>query len=256
MTIPASGAVSFSDLRSEFVPGNSGSVSLGNFYRGLQTNEALVLSGPTQNANIATSGTITMASFRGAVQGLNLTGQVRLLSPVANCGGVGVRAGSVGVSTPNSIYNYVYWNPAGYVTPSNGRQTQAGTLVSGVKYGYIVLTSGDQSGGSRQRYDGPTIPSRGYNSGQGEAVMGTTQFQDIKANSGFPTLTAFGHQGTVTVNFTTITASQGSGYGQLIVRHQTGTSDPSKGGAYAYFWPYNILKKGYELMGMTFNEGG
>lgn len=74
MAIKASGALSFSDLSAEF--GGAAPYSLSQYYRG----GARVPSGPSQNANIATAGAISMGQFYGAVKGFvfnqTLTGSV------------------------------------------------------------------------------------------------------------------------------------------------------------------------------------
>jgi len=249
MALPSSGTIGISDLKTEYVPSGVTAVSLSDLYRGGE----YVLSGPSGNSSIPTSGAISLSNFYGGVQGFNLGDAVNLYD-VAYCYSQGSRAGSNGVSTPDSIYNYLYWNPLGYVDPSNGRQDQSGTLTSGTKYGYIVITSGDQTG-TRNFYAGGTISSRGYNSGQGESTMGSCTWTAIKNGSGYPSNSTFNHQGTVTAAFSTITASQGSSNGQLIAKNTQGVSDAGKGGGVVYFYPYNILKKGYQNMGISFSEG-
>jgi hypothetical protein len=249
MALPGSGVIGISNLQSEFVPTGSTGNAFSDFYRGGN----FVLNGPAANNSIPTSGTISLSNFYGAIQGFNLGDAVNLYD-VALCYSQGSRAGSNGVSTPDSIYNYLYWNPLGYVDPSNGRQSQAGTLSSGTKYGYIVLTSGERTG-TRNFYAGGTITSRAYNSGQGESTMGACTWTAIKNNSGFPAYTIFSHQGTVTAAFSTITASQGSSNGQLIAKNTQGTSDAGKGGGVVYFYPYNVMKKGFENMDISWNDG-
>lgn len=242
MALPSSGVIGISNLQSEFVPTGSTGNAFSDFYRGGN----FVLSGPAANNSIPTSGAISLSNFYGAVQGFNLGDAVNLYD-VAFCFSAGNRTG-------DSIYNYLYWNPLGYVNPSDGRQSQAGTLSSGTKYGYIVLTSGERTG-TRNFYAGGTITSRAYNSGQGEGTMGACTWTAIKNNSGFPAYTIFSHQGTVTATFSTITASNASSNGQLIARNTQGTSDAGKGGGVVYFYPYSIIKKGFENMGISWNDG-
>ena len=85
--------------------------------------------------------------------------------------------------------------------------------------------------------------------------MGACTWTAIKNNSGFPTYTIFSRQGTVAATFSTITASQGSSNGQLIAKNTQGVSDAGKGGGVVYFYPYNVLKKGFEKMGISWNDG-
>ena len=250
MALPGSGVIGISNLQSEFVPTGSTGNAFSDFYRGGN----FVLSGPAANNSIPTSGTISLSNFYGAVQGFNL-GDTVALYDVANMFSQGSRAGSNGVSTPDSIYNYLYWNPAGTISPSNGRQTQTGTLSSGTRYGYIVLTEGQQTG-TRNFYAGGTIGSRGYNASIGESTMETTTWTMIKNNSGFPAGgMQYNKQGTVTATFSTITASQGSSNGQLIAKNTQGVSDAGKGAGIVYFYPYDVMKKGFENMGITWNDG-
>lgn len=249
MALPSSGTIAISNLQSEFVPTGATGNSLSNFYRGGD----FVLNGPSGNNSIPTSGTISLSNFYGGDQGLTLSGTVAQYD-VAYCFSQGSRAGSDGVSTPDSIYNYLYWNPLGYVSPSNGRQAQGGTLSSGTKYSYIVLTEGQQTG-TRNFYAGGTIGSRGYNASIGESTMATTTWTMIKNNSGFPAGgMQYNKQGTFTAAFSTITATQGSSNGQLIAKNTQGISDAGKGAGVVYFYPYYILKKGFQNMGISFSE--
>lgn len=74
MAIAASGTVSFSDLRTEFVGGSS-SISLGDLYRG--GSNILSKAGDNQATNLAASvpasGTINLANFHGTAKGFKFT---------------------------------------------------------------------------------------------------------------------------------------------------------------------------------------
>ena len=74
MAIAATGAVSFADLRSEFVGGSS-AISFSDLYRGgtnIRTKAADNL-GVNLAANVPTSGTIDFSSFRGTAKGFRYT---------------------------------------------------------------------------------------------------------------------------------------------------------------------------------------
>lgn len=74
MSIAATGAVSFSDLRTEFVGGSS-AISYSDLYRGgsnIRT-KASDNSGINLAASVPTSGTINMSNFRGSAKGFRFT---------------------------------------------------------------------------------------------------------------------------------------------------------------------------------------
>lgn len=74
MSIAATGAVSFSDLRTEFVGGSS-AISYSDLYRGgsnIRT-KASDNSGTNLAASVPTSGTINMSNFRGSAKGFRFT---------------------------------------------------------------------------------------------------------------------------------------------------------------------------------------
>lgn len=250
MAITSSGTISIDNIKSEFAPSSVTAISLNELYRGGD----YVLN-ITANNSIPTSGSISFDDFYSGTQGFSLSNTVRTYD-FAYCGSTGSRVGSDGVSTADSIYNYVYWRSDG-PSPSNGRQYMGGTLTSGKKYAYVLLTSGQQDGGTRALYSGGTVSStRGHDGAQSESTMGSTTWTNIKNNTGFPSSTEFNRQGVISsVSFTTVTASQGStDNAQLVVKNQTGTSDAGKGGAVVYFYPYNILKKAFQDMGISFSE--
>lgn len=74
MTLAASGAISLADIRSEYV-GGSGSISLGDLYRGGSNVRAK--SGDNQATNLAASvpasGAINLANFHGTAKGFKFT---------------------------------------------------------------------------------------------------------------------------------------------------------------------------------------
>ena len=74
MAIAASGAVSFSDLRSEFV-GGSGSVSFSDLYRGGSNIPAKAANNNAVNlaASVPTSGTVNFTNFRSTTKGFRYT---------------------------------------------------------------------------------------------------------------------------------------------------------------------------------------
>ena len=74
MAIAASGAVSFSDLRTEYVSG-SGAVSYSDLYRGGSNIRAKAGDNSATNlaANVPTSGIITLTNFRGTAKGFKYT---------------------------------------------------------------------------------------------------------------------------------------------------------------------------------------
>lgn len=74
MAIPSSGAVSFSDLRTEFV-GGSAAISISSLYRGgsnIRT-KASNNNGVNLAASVPTSGTITLDNFRGTAKAFRYT---------------------------------------------------------------------------------------------------------------------------------------------------------------------------------------
>ena len=74
MAIAASGAVSFSDLRTEFV-GGSAAISYSDLYRGGPNIRAKAADNTAANlaASVPTSGTINIANFRGTAKGFRKT---------------------------------------------------------------------------------------------------------------------------------------------------------------------------------------
>jgi hypothetical protein len=74
MAIAASGAVSFSDLRTEFV-GGSAAISYSDLYRGGSNIRAKAANNTATNlaASVPTSGTINIANFRGTAKGFRKT---------------------------------------------------------------------------------------------------------------------------------------------------------------------------------------
>jgi hypothetical protein len=74
MAIAASGAVSFSDLRTEYASG-SGAVSYSDLYRGGSNIRAKAGDNSATNlaANVPTSGAITLTNFRGTAKGFKYT---------------------------------------------------------------------------------------------------------------------------------------------------------------------------------------
>ena len=74
MAIAASGAVSFSDLRTEFV-GGSAAISYSDLYRGGSNIRAKAADNTAANlaASVPTSGTINIANFRGTAKGFRKT---------------------------------------------------------------------------------------------------------------------------------------------------------------------------------------
>ena len=74
MAIAASGAVSFSDLRSEFVGGSS-AISYSDLYRGGSNIRAKAANNTGVNlaASVPTSGTINMTDFRSQAKGFRFT---------------------------------------------------------------------------------------------------------------------------------------------------------------------------------------
>ena len=74
MTLAASGAISLADIRSEYV-GGSGSISLGDLYRGGSNVKAKAGDNQATNlaASVPTSGTINFANFHGTAKGFKFT---------------------------------------------------------------------------------------------------------------------------------------------------------------------------------------
>lgn len=74
MSLPASGAISFADLRTEYVGGSS-SISLGDLYRGGSNIKAKEGDNPATNlaASVPTSGVIDLADFHGTAKGFKAT---------------------------------------------------------------------------------------------------------------------------------------------------------------------------------------
>lgn len=74
MTLPASGAISLADLRTEYVGGSS-SISLGDLYRGGANIKAKEGDNPATNlaASVPTSGAINISDFHGTAKGFKAT---------------------------------------------------------------------------------------------------------------------------------------------------------------------------------------
>ena len=74
MTLAASGAISLADIRSEYV-GGSGSISLGDLYRGGSNVKAKAGDNQATNlaASVPASGTINLANFYGTAKGFKYT---------------------------------------------------------------------------------------------------------------------------------------------------------------------------------------
>ena len=85
MAIAASGTVSFSDLRTEFVGGSS-AISLGDLYRGGSNILAKAGDNPSVNlaASVPTSGTIDIGDFHGTAKGFKSTISSTTTNLVAN----------------------------------------------------------------------------------------------------------------------------------------------------------------------------
>lgn len=136
------------------------------------------------------------------------------------------KAYSFGTRTPaDKISNYVIINSE--------------SLIQGKKYGYILGTSGERTG-NRLLYDGRVITSRAYNSGYTEYVDSLTVNNFV--NGGYYINAEVSDYGSFTYNISTITAGDGStAQGFKLAGYTYNVSDPGKGGAIAFIYPYEYL---------------
>jgi hypothetical protein len=169
MTLPTSGAISFTNIQSEY--GGSSPISLGEYYRG----GGRVPSGPAANNDIATSGAINMSGFYGSSNriaqtitlGANQTNYVLNTAKVAGYtagimditlvinGGIFVSASSTGVY---GLQVDTSWNGA--------------DTVSIVNNGFIVGRGGN--GGTGAKAGTNTSGSAGAGGGPGLIVQRAT----------------------------------------------------------------------------------
>jgi hypothetical protein len=146
MAIAASGAVSFSDLRTEYVSG-SGAVSYSDLYRGGSNIRAKAGDNSATNlaANVPTSGVITLANFRGTAKGFKYT----FNTGATNQNAASLFGDDIDVNYPKviEILTGVTLGGVGGTPAFTVPSTLAGSLTI-TNAGSIIGTGGSANGGS------------------------------------------------------------------------------------------------------------
>ena len=158
----------------------------------------------------------------------------------------GTRVGATGYpGTSNKIGNRIY-------VPS------AAGLTTGVKYYYILGTSGDRVG-NRQLSNGTVIRSRAYNYGLPSYCTDITwDMVKTAGTTGYASITGYGevsNHGSFTYNPLTIN----DGYNPPVTGHElaSGTynvSDSGKGGAVCYIFQYADIVRIFNQLGIAIND--
>lgn len=164
MAVKAAGSpLALTEIQAEF--GGSNPIGLNEYYRG----GGLVPSGPTQNANIPTSGAIGMYAFYGAVRSFVLNQTISSNTTNYNLRNSAVAAGwdqstpLIATVTVNAGV-YVSANGTGTYAFDTGASFPAGSSLSLVNNGFIVGMGGAGGAGSGWSF-GNTIAGSGGASG-------------------------------------------------------------------------------------------
>lgn len=158
MALQGSGAISFSQIQSEF--GGSNPISLSEYYRGGSYTS-------DNNTSVPTSGTIQMDDFYGTVKGIYVTYE---LIGAGGGGGSGYGAGTAGAAGGDSTITY---------TPAGGTST--------------VVTSNGGAGGAASTQTGW---GQGENSYYGSGGAGGANSDSNNETAGYaPSASAYGAGG-------------------------------------------------------------
>lgn len=152
---------------------------------------------------------------------------------------------SDGTRTPaDKISNYVYLNSS--------------DLIAGVKYAYLLTTSGERTA-NRVLANGTVIDSRGYNNDNWQAERAATTYQILKDSgigyefSSEGARIQLSSMGTFTYNPVLITTGDGSSAtGHLICKNTYNVSDPGKGDANVYAFDYDYFYNLCQVYGIPF----
>lgn len=161
---PSGSPLSLSEIQTEF--GGSNPISLSEYYRG----GGLVPNGPSQNANIAASGAISMGGFYGAVKAFQFTQTISTNTTNYNLRNAAVAAGwdqSTPLQATVTINSgiYVSANSTGVYAFDTGASFPAGSSLSLVNNGFIVGMGGAggrgaDAPGSAGAAGGPAVGAR------------------------------------------------------------------------------------------------
>jgi hypothetical protein len=252
-TLPNSGQLKFSDIRSQFRPSDeqSGTISMGDYYRNknVDGNGSIVGNGGIVS-NIPTSGEIDMSNFRGT--GHNITNNTTLQTLTNQALGFTYSQGTR--SPADMIRNYLIVYAGAQNKPSNSTASNGiYNLTAGDKYVYLSQTSGSRNAARRLGNSNSTVGSRGYNSAESYNVMDNMTL-NATYNGNVSGSTGYGRQGTFTHTNAVVNSGSGSSAGTLIFKNTQSVSDPGKGTAVAYVFDYRFMKKVFEDLGYTFRN--
>jgi len=272
-TLPNSGQLKFSDLRSRFRTANEASsgnkIKISRYYRGKNVgNLGVIVSNAGVTSNIPTSGSIKMSNFRGT--GHNFTNNTTLNDLEA--GHVRGYVFSHGTRSPRSkVRNYCIIYSSAQNVPTGGSSSSGiYNLSNGKKYAYATMTSGDRTG---TRLRGPNftqnVPSRMYNSAQSRSQIGNATL--VEAHNGvYPAGTTssggetnrkegYGRIGTFTrdngpIQATGFDSDGSTSHGVLLFKNTENNSDQGKGNIVCYVFDYRFMDMLYrDLSGLTGN---